>query len=439
MAHIRHSNRAWTAVPVAALTVLALTSCAGGTATEGGEFTGDLNVQVYGDWPFVQKAAEAFMDEHPDANIKVGGITNEQMRAGGGRLFTSDEAPDIVSYTLQSAYMEDWIAAGALLPLDDVWEDSDLASAVSQTTVDLATASDGNKYAVPLGLTLLPYVYYDTEQWAEIGGVAPDSTAHTFASVEEFTASLQKAKDAGLTALSVPGNPFTEYLFGSLFQSSCGTDLYTEISLNWQQGNDGDAQYTEQCVVDALQQLSDWAADGYFAQGLDSLTFEQSQTLFDSQKAPTWIMGSWVPPVYEPTDFTWDWALFPSLGDEPTAHGVSLDSFLVPAGAKNPELAKSFIEFMVSKEQIENGMGRVPAREDVDLSKVIESPLLTSIVETLVDSPQAPGWFTMLPASVEQEFSQAVVSGAMTGSVSPADAAAALQAAADEYREQHAG
>ncbi|MGJ0203330.1 extracellular solute-binding protein [Leucobacter sp. gxy201] len=433
------SRRVMTAaLPLSLAAALALTGCgASGSSVEGSPDSGDLNVQVYGDWPFVQAAADSFMKEHPDAKIKVGGITNEQMRESGGRLFTSSDAPDVVSYTLQDAYMEDWIAAGALQPLDDVWKENDLESVVSGTTVDLATASDGKKYSVPVALTLLPYVYMDTEQWASFGGAAPDPETHTFASVDEFSDSLQAAKDAGLTPLSVPGNPFVEYLFGSLLQTSCGTDLYTEISTNWQKGGEKSAEYTDPCVVNALEQLGEWGEKGYFAQGVDSLTFEQSQTLFDTQKSPTWIMGSWVPPVYEPEGFTWDWALFPSLGDEPTAHGVSLDSFLVPQGAKNPELAKSFISYLTSKAVVEDGMNKVPAREDVDLSKVIESPILTSIVEQYQTAPQAPGWFTMLPASVEQEFSESVVSGVMSGRVSAKDAAAALQDAASTYREQH--
>lgn len=426
-------------LPLSLVAALTLAGCSGGASTEGGPDSGDLNVQVYGDWPFVQAAAEEFMKEHPDANIRVGGITNEQMRESGGRLFTSSDAPDVVSYTLQDAYMEDWIAAGALQPLDDIWEEGELESVVGETTVELATASDGKKYSVPVALTLLPYVYMNTEQWAEIGGAAPDPETGAFGSLEEFSDSLQSAKDAGFTPLSVPGNPFVEYLFGSLLQSSCGTELYTEISLNWQQGNEGDAEYTEQCVVDALGVLGDWSEKGYFAQGLESLTFEQSQTLFDTQKSPTWIMGSWVPPVYEPEGFTWNWALFPSLGDEPTAHGVSLDSFMVPQGAKNPELAKSFISYLTSKAVVENGMNKVPAREDVDLSKVVESPILTDVVENFQNAPQAPGWFTMLPAAVEQEFSESVVSGSMSGRLTAEEAAQALQDAATAYREQHAG
>ena len=418
---------------------LALAGCSGGGGggNQGGNpLAGDLKVQVYGDWPFVKKNAEAFMKEHPDAKITVGGITNDDMRQSGGRLFTSNDAPDLVSYTLQPSLMEEWISAGALQPLDDVWDKAGIAGTVSKTTADIATASDGKKYSAPLGLTQTPYIFYNKEAWTAAGAKLPDPKTHQFASAEEFTSNLKLLKDAGKVPLSIPGS-FIEYMFNAPFQSSCGAQKYEEIAKNWQPGGESKAKYTEPCAVKAIDQLVSWGKAGYFAPGLDSMTFEQSQTLFDTQKAASWIMGSWVPPVYEPKSFTWDWAMLPSLGTEPTAHGIGVDSFLVPAQAKNPELAKSFIEYMIEKGTLENGMGRIPARTDTDLSKVMKSKVEISLADAAAKGPQVPYWSTTATVSQEQAFAQFVVSGAMTGSMSAQEAAQKLQDTADQYREQH--
>ncbi|MFE4545465.1 MULTISPECIES: ABC transporter substrate-binding protein [unclassified Arthrobacter] len=385
----------------------------------------------------MKKNAEEFMKLHPQAKINVGGITNEDLRQSGGRLFTSSDAPDLVSYTLQSAIMEDWIQAGALQPLDDVWEKDKISSTVSETANKLATASDGKKYSVPLGLTLLPYVFYNKDVWAKAGATPPDPKTHVFKSLDEFNKSLAAVKAAGYTPFSVPGVPFAEYMFSSPFSSSCGSELYQKISNNWKADGDSAPKYTEPCAVKAIQQMVDWNKAGYFPSGLEGMSFEQSQTLFDTQKAGSWIMGSWVPPVYEPKNFKWDWALFPSLGSEPSAAGVSLDSFLVPAGAKNPELAKSFISYMIQKDTLEKGMGRVPAREDVDLTKVMTSKTEISLTEALKTGAQTAAWFSIIPASIEQAFAQHVVSGAMAGSLTAEQAAQKLQDAADKYRETH--
>ena len=53
---------------------LALAACGGSSSGGGGQsggdpFSGDLKVQVYGDWPFVKQNAEAFMKAHPGAKI----------------------------------------------------------------------------------------------------------------------------------------------------------------------------------------------------------------------------------------------------------------------------------------------------------------------------------------------------------------------------------
>ena len=417
---------------------LGLAGCSGGASAQqnGGEFSGELKVQAYGDWPFVKQNAEAFTKEHPEAKITVGGITNDDLRQSGGRLFTSNDAPDVVSYTLQPSLMEEWIAAGALQPLDDVWEKAGLDKTVSETTASIATAADGKKYSVPLGLTQTPYLFYNKEAWTAAGAKLPNAKTHEFASVEEFNSNMELLKKAGKVPLSIPGS-FIEYTFNAPFQSSCGAKVYEEIAKNWKPEGESAKKYTEPCAVQAIDQLVAWAKAGYFAPGLESMTFEQSQTLFDTQKASSWIMGSWVPVVYEPKNFNWDWAMLPSVGAEPIAHGVGVDSFLLPAQAKNPQLAKSFIEFMVQKATLEDGMGKIPARTDVDLNKVIKSDVEVSLAGAANSGPQVPYWSTTATVSQEQAFSQYVVAGAMAGKMTAEEAAQKLQDAADQYRQQH--
>jgi hypothetical protein len=92
---------------------------------------------------------------------------------------------------------------------------------------------------------------------------------------------------------------------------------------------------------------------------------------------------------------------------------------------------------MISKEVIEDGMGRIPARNDVDLSKVIESKLEISLAESAKNGEQIPYWSTAVTVSQEQAFLQSVVAGAMAGSKTAQEAAEQLQKAGDDYRSQH--
>jgi ABC-type glycerol-3-phosphate transport system substrate-binding protein len=109
----------------------------------------------------------------------------------------------------------------------------------------------------------------------------------------------------------------------------------------------------------------------------------------------------------------------------------------VPARAKNPPLAKSFISYMIQKDTLESGMGRIPARTDTDLSKVIKSQLEISLADAAAKGTQVPYWSTTATVSQEQAFAQNVVAGAMTGKISAQDAAQKLQDAGDQYRQQH--
>lgn len=428
----------------AALTVLTLAitlaACAGGEDTEsppaatGDDLKGELDVRVYGDWPFVQRNAKSFMKENPDVKITVGGIDNDELRQSGGRIFTSDDAPDVVSFTYNRPVVEEWVQAGALLNVDDMWTD-DLTSNLPEGVAEQSHASDGSYYAYPLGLTILPNVFYNQDALKEAGVTAPAD--RKFASMADFGDALTALQDAGFDPpIAAPGGSLVELVFFATLSSSCGVDTYQEMVKNWE--NEDAPKYTDECGVRAIQTMADWGSKGFLPDGYGQLAYDQAQGLFDSEKSAMWVAGSWDPPVHE-TDLPRDWAAFPPVdGGEPSAMGIGVDSFLIPAGSQNPAVAKAFIQYMTSSEVLEQGMGRVPARTDVDLAKVIgDNDLEISLAEDVADFDQAPYYGISVPASVLDAMVTNVGDGAVTGRLSAKDAAQALQDAADEYREQN--
>ncbi|MEA4943824.1 MAG: ABC transporter substrate-binding protein [Propionicimonas sp.] len=437
MSTARGLHRGTFALSIVTVGALVLAGC--GTATQTpapaaseSSYAGELDVRVYADWPFVQTNAEEFMKLHPEANIKVGAIDNDTLRQSGGRLFLSNDAPDVISYTLAQDLFSQWVKAKAVLPVDDVWQANGLQQTTPESVATSSTGQDGQKYAVPLGLTIAPILYYNSKAWEQAGATIPNDK-NLFGSLDEFNESLAKVKAAGLTPMAVTGGSLAPLAFNSLFPSACG-DGYQAISENFTKG--ATASYTDPCIVKALSTFDGWVKNGYIEDGLPGQTQQSTQALFENEKAGSWLQGSWTPPVFTPS-FEYDWALLPSLSAVESPLPAAPDSFLIPAKAKNPTLAKAFIGFMTEKSTLEMGMGRVPAQSGLDLDKVVKGNKLEAALAEAATSGShnvIPIWDTVAPASVVTALHNDVVPGMVNGSMTPEQGAARLQAVVEEFR-----
>ncbi len=424
---------------IATAVAVTLTACTGGgsatsspPAAQGADLKGNLDVRVYGDWPFVKPNADSFMKEHPDVKITVGGTTNDELRQSGGRIFTSEDAPDIVSFTYNYPVVEDWVKAGALLNVDDMWTDS-VKKALPQSAIDQSKASTGHYYAFPLGLTILPTVLYNTKALQDAGITV---TNRQFGTMEQFEQDLQTLQQKGFDQpLSSPRQSLVELAWFGVLSSSCGPDTYAKLVYNWKDA--AAPKYTDPCAIRAIQTLQRWGSAGYLPKGWAQVSYDQAIGLFENNSA-LWVSGSWAPPVYQPK-FAWDWAALPGVtGGQPTPMGVGIDSFLIPAKAKNPAVAKAFIQYMTTPAVLEQQMGRVPARTDVDLSKVLgNNPIEISIAKEVTNLKQVPYFGISVPPTVLDAVVQNVAAGAVSGRMSAEDAASAVQKAADGYRQQN--
>lgn len=424
----------------ATLTLATLAGCSPGevpppSGGAAGELSGTIDVRAYGDWAFVKDFADQFMKENPGVTIDVGGITNDELRQSGGRLFLSDESPDVVTATIAGELLQRWVDAGAIQQLDQIWDSEALEASVSPAITQAATAADGNKYAAPLGLTILPLLLYNTDAY-QAAGFELGEGDHDFASAAQFIGVHQTLQSAGFNpAISYDGasleGPWTHFM-----PASCGVEKYLAISENWKKDGDPNATYTDQCVVKALAELESWADSGFIQEGFRAVTFDQSKALFEAAKSASWLQGSWATVGYAPP-FPLGWAFFPPVdgGMEQVPVPIAVDSFIVPAKSRNPEVAKQFVEFMITKSTLETGMGRVPARADLDLDKVISDPNTLSLAQTIQDRQMIQSWVSLVPVELRDSLNLIVGDQLMAeGSVTPEQAAAALQQASEDLR-----
>lgn len=181
------------------------------------------------------------------------------------------------------------------------------------------------------------YFFYNKKMFADAGVAAPTT-------LEELETVRQTFKDKGITPLAEAGS---EYPAGQLWYQLALAHADRGFVDDYQLFK-GDVDWAADPIASAATQFSDWVAKGYIAPDAAGLTAEDMGTAFIAGKFPLMFSGSWWfgRLVAEMTD---DWGQFLFPASELTI-GSSGNLWVVPANAKNMELAFEFMEITMSQE-----------------------------------------------------------------------------------------
>src|SRR5215218_5825629 len=123
-------------VPAAvAAGALLLSGCAGNSAgVEDG--TVELKVAVWSNWDFVQRAADAYTEEHPDVKITVDAISGDDYFSALPRTLATSGSPDItVLQVIGTGSYQDLVAEGGLVDVSSIWDEQGLEAVTNSTIV----------------------------------------------------------------------------------------------------------------------------------------------------------------------------------------------------------------------------------------------------------------------------------------------------------------
>ena len=245
-----------------------------------------------------------FTKQHPNVTFELRLDPDNVQAVNAPRVLSSDTPPDVARINALSDIVKD----NLLAPLTDYaalykW-DRIPAGQMAQYTVDEnGVRGTGTQYTVASGFTMTG-VYSNRDLAAQVGidGVP--------ATVAEYEAALQKAKDAGLIGISA-GNQNGQV--ATSFQFLLNNNMGQEAINGWI-FHAPDATMDTPEAAAAGDTVADWAAKGYFG-----------------DKA-----GFGTPPV----------------GDSGKALAMSdpLSNFGIPAKSKNKDAAAAFLEFLLSDE-----------------------------------------------------------------------------------------
>jgi len=294
-------------------------------------------------FPLPTELAREFERQYPNVSFDIREDQFAVLTQGAPRVL-ADDPPDLMRLPQMSELAKD----GLLLNLDsyaeyfgwDEWPESQL----EQMRVDEnGRRGSGPLYAMGLNFSMTG-VFYNKEQAAQIGMTEPPAT------LAEFDAYLQAAKDAGLTPLAQFNGGATGGLAFPL-QALMASYGDTGAINDWIYQVPGSTIVTESNIK-ATEHLQSWIEAGYFADDVNSMDYAMMMARFINGESVFIFNGDWesgnldaqmpgnvgfflMPPLEEGGSF--------GAMSAPLTYGIS-------AYAENPECAAFFLNWVATDE-----------------------------------------------------------------------------------------
>lgn len=254
---------------------------------------------------------------------------------------------------------EGWVAAGKMVPLNDLYEKNEWEGKFPEELIDMVS-KDGKIYSVPLNIHRGNVIFYNKKVFEEHGIKEPK----TF---EEFIAAAEKLKAAGITPMALGDKntwPATQ-IFENTLLSVLGPDGYKKLF-------EGEIPFDDERVIEAAKKFGkilDYVNEDHAARN-----WQDSAQLVANGEAAMLNMGDWAKGYFVndldmETGKDFGFFEFPGTKGE---FAVITDTFGLPKGIGNPKDVKKFLTFLgsVEAQDVFNPLkGSIPARIDADKSK----------------------------------------------------------------------
>lgn len=420
---LRRSRLGLGIVAAVTLSCLGLSACGSGSSGDGSK---TLVIQVQSaQLPAFQYAASKFEDSHEGVKVDLQTITEEQKSSTNAQIMASTNAPDIGLVPTNAQPYLDLLKADALLPLDDVWEDADLDTRY-EASMATSLKSNDTPYVVLFDTTLYNVVFYNKDAFRKAG--IPEPADHQIRSNDELYDVIGKLKSAGFDGLAMGGNAGYQWgwLVDGQLQANASGKALEDFKNSWKSDHTQTTPYTSTEFTDSVKQFKDWADKGVFQEGVLGQDGDQAQAAFTAGKSGMFLGGTWIPSILEKASLPFDygWLLLPGkTSDKPTVPiAYAGDTLAVPRTAKNPDLAKDFLELYVSDEVQKYAAENVGSLPSVQTVKAADIPALGEVVQEIVTFSSGKGtttgWTSILPGSLGQSFIDPEIQKYLGGQVS---------------------
>jgi raffinose/stachyose/melibiose transport system substrate-binding protein len=330
------------AAALACSTLLASCGLAGGEGTSTDQVTFWHAFTAGAESGAIKDILKEFGADSDAYTVKDRGIGNEEHFTVVRTGLAGGAPPDLVHY---EGYQQtrDFAKAGQLTDLTDFWAEHE-DKFILKESAERACTYDGKIYCIPYTFHSGFQMYYNAEM-LEKHGVAPPQD------FSALTAAADQLKQEGVTPLAIgakDGWPAMHWWMNFIVQR-CGVDHVYDVI------EDRGAKFTDECFVQAAEDLAGMADAGYFGSAPASNDYGTAISVFSSQKAALFHTGSWYAAelLDSPTKFEYGVIPFPRHQDAQFPDditGAVTHVFGIPTKAKNPEGAKALLEHLMTEQ-----------------------------------------------------------------------------------------
>ena len=269
-------------------------------------------------------------------------IGHEDFKAGILAGVASGVLPDVFSYWA-GARVQFVVDAGALQPIDAMWDAAGLDDVVPAGVADAATLYNGERYFIPFNIHYAA-LFYNPKVWAEAGIEVPDTWAGLLEAFAEFE--MQGIDPIALgSKFRWPG----QFWFDYLLLRTAGPDYRAALMA-------GDASYEDAEVVHAMTVWQSLIDAGYFVDGANAYDWVDAADQVANGQAAVTLMGTWIGGYWKGQDLVpgedYDFFEFPPVHphlhiDVPQAGVGPIDGWVMTANA-DAASSGALLEYLVS-------------------------------------------------------------------------------------------
>ena len=269
-------------------------------------------------------------------------IGHEDFKAGILAGVASGVLPDVFSYWA-GARVQFVVDAGALQPIDAMWDAAGLDDVVPAGVADAATLYNGERYFIPFNIHYAA-LFYNPKVWAEAGIEVPDTWAGLLEAFAEFE--MQGIDPIALgSKFRWPG----QFWFDYLLLRTAGPDYRNALMA-------GDASYEDAEVVHAMTVWQSLIDAGYFVDGANAYDWVDAADQVANGQAAVTLMGTWIGGYWKGQELVpgedYDFFEFPPVHphlhiDVPQAGVGPIDGWVMTANA-DAASSGALLEYLVS-------------------------------------------------------------------------------------------
>lgn len=232
----------------------------------------------------INKICQDYKDNvNPNFTWEYEYIPSEDLTTKIKTLAGSNDLPDIFAYESGKPIVE-------LIEADKIVDIGAELARIGSTdfvtpsaTSLLQTLSDTDTiYDLPLGLNVEGF-WYNKALFEKAGVEVPET-------MDEFESVLETLYQAGIQPLVAGGAAGETWgstrLVNAVTVRTVGNDAMKKAA-------DGEAKYTDEGYVAAAQKIADWAAAGYFGEGINTVTMNAAGQMLMNGQAAIFYNGSW--------------------------------------------------------------------------------------------------------------------------------------------------